>query len=187
MKAKINKITLRLIQGELWALNVEALVHSTNPNLVVAPRLAALAGNAVEQECLLIGFCDVGAAVLTTAGNLPAKKIIHAVGPRWGEGSERGKLANVTWETLRLAEEHGFRSIAIPPISIGSLGGYPIENCAKVMVQQIIDFTFEPLKTLREIIICVESDAERTAFHAELQRQLATLSDAGDSGHVPAL
>lgn len=186
MKKKVNKVTIRLLQGDIFALAADALVHSTDPRLSISSRLAAAAGPSVEQECLLIGWCDVGSAIMTSAGRLQAQHVIHAVGPRWGEGSERGKLANATWEVLRLAEEVGHRSVALPAISAGAVGGYPIENCARVMLQQIIDFTFEPLKTLREIIICAENDAERLVFERELTQQIEELRDTGP-GKVPVL
>jgi O-acetyl-ADP-ribose deacetylase len=185
MKAKLNKVLIRLIQGDILALSVDVIVNSTDTSLSISSRLTATAGNTIEQECLLLGWCEVGSAVVTNAGKLAAKKLIHAVGPRWGEGSERGKLANVTWETLRLVEEGGYRSVAFPPIST-AIGGYPVENCARVMIQQIIDFTFEPLKTVREIILCVETEAEWLAFEREFQRQIEELKDTG-SGKVPAL
>ncbi|MCU0513673.1 MAG: macro domain-containing protein [Anaerolineae bacterium] len=187
MKAKVNKVTIRLVQGDLLSLTVEVLVHSTTPTLSLPDWLTRAAGSALERETLLIGWCDVGSAVMTGAGRLSAKKMIHAVGPRWGEGSERGKLANTTWETLRLAEEHEHKSIALPPIATGAVGGYPVENCARVMMQQIVDFTFEPLRFLREIIVCVENETEFQAFQREFTRQIEDLKDTGSGGKVPAL
>jgi O-acetyl-ADP-ribose deacetylase (regulator of RNase III) len=185
MKAKVNKVLIRLLQDNILTLSVDVIVNSTDTSLSVSPRLTAAAGSTVEQECLLLGWCDVGSAVVTNAGKLTAKKLIHAVGPRWGEGSERGKLANVTWEALRLAEEGGYRSVALPAIAT-AIGGYPVENCARIMLQQIIDFTFEPLKTVREIVVCVETETEWLAFEREFQRQIEELKDTG-SGKVPAL
>lgn len=186
MKAKVNKTTIKLIQGDILASKADAIVNSTDPTLTVSPRLAAAAGIIVEQECLLIGWCEVGGAVMTSSGKLAAQKLIHVVGPRWGEGSERGKLANATWETLRLAEENGYRSLALPAIATGAVGGYPVENCARIMLQQIVDFTFEPLKSLREIQIYVDTESELQVFERELERQLAALRDSG-SGKVPAV
>lgn len=186
MKAKVNKVTIKLTQGNILALKADVIVNSTDPTLTVSPRLAEAAGAVVEQECLLIGWCDVGGAVVTNPGKLAAQKLIHVVGPRWGEGSERGKLANATWETLRIAEENGFRSIALPAIATGAIGGYPVENCARIMLQEIIDFTFEPLKTLRDIHICVDTESELQVFQRELERQLLELKDSG-SGRVPAV
>ncbi|MEO8397269.1 MAG: macro domain-containing protein, partial [Chloroflexota bacterium] len=117
-------------------------------------------------------------AKMTSAGNLKAEKIIHAVGPRWGEGSERGKLGNVTWECLHLAESNDLKSIAIPAISAGALG-YPLENCATTMLSQIIDFTFEDLKHLRTIILCLPDELAFDAFKREFDQQLEELRQSG--------
>jgi O-acetyl-ADP-ribose deacetylase (regulator of RNase III) len=185
MKAKVNKVTIRLMQGDIFALTVDVVVHSTDPTLTISPRLAAAGGPKIEQETLLVGWCDVGSAVMTGAGRLSAQKVIHVVGPKWGEGSERGKLANATWDTLRLVEEGGYRSVALPAIATGSIGGYPVENCARIMMQQIVDYTFEPLKSLREIIICVDGDTALEPFEREFQRQLEDLTDTGSGGKVP--
>lgn len=180
MKAKINKVTVRLVREPLLSTGAAAIVHATDTNLSFEPELAARAGLDVVRECAAIGWCDVGSAVLTGAGNLPAEKIIHVVAPRWGEGSERGKLASVTWECLRLAEANGLKSIAMPAISTGSLG-YPVENCAKTMLTQIIDFTFEPLKRLRAIYLCLPDPLAYAAFQGEFERQLDELRQSGET------
>jgi O-acetyl-ADP-ribose deacetylase (regulator of RNase III) len=122
----------------------------------------------------------VGSAVVTSAGRLiTVQKLIHAVGPRWGEGSERGKLANVTWECLRLTEENRLKSLAMPGISTGALG-YPVENCAKTMLTQIIDFTFENLKSLRAVTICLDNAVALEIFQNEFENQLQDLKQSGE-------
>lgn len=179
MKAKVNRVTIQIIQDDILSLSSAGIVNSTDPNLSVPPALAARAGPTVEQACAAIGWCDIGSAVVTTAGDISAQKIIHAVGPRWGEGSERGKLANVTLECLRLAEQNRLKSIAIPAISTGALG-YPIENCAKTMLTQIIDFTFENPRYLKEITVCLDTSAAYNIFKQEFAEQIERLKSAGD-------
>lgn len=179
MKAKINKVTVNVIQDEPLTVTAAALVNATDPNLSLPPLLAEGGGEALQLQCREIGWCDVGAAVITTAGNLPFEKIIHVVGPRWGEGSERGKLALATLAALRLAEDNKLKSIALPPISTGILG-YPVENCAKVMLEQIIDFTFEDLKHLRTIILFTADVSTHTIFKNEFERQIEDLKESGD-------
>ncbi|MCU0497229.1 MAG: macro domain-containing protein [Anaerolineae bacterium] len=180
MKAKINKITIQILQGDLFALPVNGIVTVTDPNLHVDPILAKRAGPALQTQTESIRWSDVGTAVITDAGNLKhLKKIIHAVGPRWGDESARAKLGLVTWESLSLAEQHELKAIALPPISVGALG-YPLENCAKTMLEQIIDFTFEQLKSLRTVILCVEDARAFAIFEAEFQTQLETLKETGD-------
>ncbi len=178
MKAKINKVTVRLTRETILSVTADVIVNATDPNLSLPPELAASAGLDVVHECIAIGWCDVGSAKMTGAGNLKAEKIIHAVGPRWGEGSERGKLGNVTWECLHLAESNELKSIAFPAISAGALG-YPLENCATTMLNQIIDFTFEDLKHLRTIILCLPDELAFDAFKREFEQQLEKLHQSG--------
>jgi O-acetyl-ADP-ribose deacetylase (regulator of RNase III) len=179
MKAKVNKVTIQIVQDELLSLNVGGIINPTDTNLHVSPTLAAKAGPSVLRECAAIGWCETGYAMVTEAGNLPVEKIIHAVGPRWGEGSERGKLVSVTLECLRLAEQNRLKSIALPAISVGVLG-YPAENCAKTMLSQIIDFTFEDLKYLKTIIVCLDDSVVYQIFKDEFATQLEELKEAGD-------
>lgn len=180
MKAKVNKISIQVIQGDLLSLPVAGVVTVTDPNLHLDPKLLARAGAQVQAQTQQIAWADVGTAVITGSGNLKnVEKIIHAVGPRWGEDSARGKLALVTWQCLSLAEDNGLKSIALPPISTGALG-YPLEGCAKTMIEQVIDFTFEKLKALRTIIMCVDSLNALKVFEAELQRQLTDLKATGE-------
>ena len=179
MKAKVNKVTIEIVMAGLLQQDVVAIVHTTDPSLTVSPWLAEKAGASVQRECLEIGYCDVGAAVVTGAGNMKYEKIIHAVAPRWGESSARGKLANVTWDVLRHAEASKLKSVAMPAISIGALG-YPVENCAKMMIGEIIDFTFESLKHLRNIVVCLETKQSYEAFEFEFNRQIQILKDTGE-------
>ena len=178
MKAKINKVTVRLTRETVLTVDAAGVVNATDPNLSLPPEFVAKAGIEVVRECTIIGWCDVGTATVTTAGGLAAEKIIHAVGPRWGEGSERGKLASATWECLHLAEENSLKSIALPAISTGAMG-YPLENCATTMITQIVDFTFEDLKHLRTIILCLPDELAFDAFKREFKQQLEQLRQSG--------
>jgi O-acetyl-ADP-ribose deacetylase (regulator of RNase III) len=179
MKAKVNKITIQIVQDNLLSLLVSGIVNATDTNLYVNPALAAKAGPTLQQACNAIGWCEVGSAVVTEAGEMQAEKIIHAVGPRWGEGSERGKLANVTMQCMRLAEQNHLKSVAIPAISTGVLG-YPVENCAKTMLTQIIEFTFDSPRFLRTIIVCLDNPEAYEVFKAEFIEQIEGLKEAGE-------
>ncbi|MCA0453054.1 MAG: macro domain-containing protein [Chloroflexi bacterium] len=179
MKVKVNKVTIQVIQDDILSLGVNAFVNSTDPNLHIDPVLLLKAGLILQEACNDIGWCDIGDAVITDAGNLSYDKIIHVVGPRWGEGSERGKLANATLACLRLAEQHRLRSLAFPAISAGVLG-YPLENCARTMITQIIDFTFENPRFLKVVVLCLDNTTAFTIFKNELQDQIEDLKKAGD-------
>lgn len=179
MKAKVNKVKITIVEDGILSQEVDAVVNDTTPNLALPPAWEEKGGKKLIDELFLIGFCDVGAACISSAGDLPYQHIIHAVGPKWGETSARGQLAKATWQILELAEEHQLKSISLPPISTGS-NGYPIENCARTMLQEIIDFTFEPLKYLRTIYICTETEIGYDTFSQELKLQAEKLIESGD-------
>lgn len=185
MKAKVNKVSIQILKGDILSLSVGGIVYPTDTNLHLSPELLARAGVAVQRTCAVIGWCDVGQAVMTDAGDLPVEKLIHAVGPRWGEGSERGKLDSVTYECLRLAEQARLKSVAMPAISVGTLG-YPVENCATTMLTRILDFALDDPKFLRSIIICVQDNEVYTAFINEFRSQLDELVNA-DDGEITIL
>lgn len=180
MKAKINRVTIEICQGDALAIPAAGIVVETDTNLSLSHELLHKAGPEVQRACREIGWCDVGSAVITGAGRLPHERIIHAVGPRWGEGAERARLANVTMECLRLAEANRLKSLVLPALSTGPLG-YPVENCARTMLTQIINFTFENLKYLRKVVICVTSDPILQTFQEELSQQLTNLSRGSSS------
>lgn len=178
MKIKINKVTLKLLQMNIWDAVVDAIVYPTEPMLTLSDALQALGGEAVQKSASDIGWCDVGNAVMGDGGNLKTKRIIYTVPPKWGENSARGKLENTVWATLELAEKHQCRVIATPPIGTGVMG-YPIENCAKVMVEQIIDYSYEMLKHLREVHIYLNSAETYRVFEQEVMLQTNNLKDDG--------
>jgi O-acetyl-ADP-ribose deacetylase (regulator of RNase III) len=181
MKAKVNKVTIQLHAGDVYSSGAAAVAVQTNSDLALSDALLARTGPNVLRETTLIGWCDVGSAVITGKGDLPApiEKVIHVVGPRWGEGSERGKLAGATFECLRLAETNRQKSLALPPISTGTLG-YPLENCAKTMIAQVIDYAFEELKHLNRVIFCLDETIAFDIFKRELSSQLNDLKASGE-------
>ncbi len=140
---KINKSTIDLIEGDITELTVDGIVNPANAQLIlgggVAGAIKNKGGVSIQQECDIIGPISVGQAVITTAGNLKAKHVIHAVGPMAGEGNEDNKLKNATYNSLRLAEEHKLQSLAFPAISTG-IFGYPVDQCAKIMIQTTVDY-----------------------------------------------
>jgi O-acetyl-ADP-ribose deacetylase (regulator of RNase III) len=184
MKAKVNKVNIQIVQDDPYRLPANGVVHVTDPNLSLSPALGAKAGPDVVEACKEIGWCMVGSAVITAAGNLPFEKMIHAVAPRWGEGSERGRLANLTLKCLRLAEDHQLKSLSFPAIATGTLG-YPLESSAHIMLKEIFDFTYEDLRYLRAIYIGVESAIALDAFNQELARLSREWQTSG-TGHIKA-
>jgi O-acetyl-ADP-ribose deacetylase (regulator of RNase III) len=137
-----NKI-LRLVKGDITERNVDAIVNAANSYLKhgggVATAIVRKGGRIIQEESDKIitsrGLVPVGSAVITTAGNLPCKAVIHAVGPRLGEGDEDYKLRKAVRSSLLLASEKGFKSISMPAISSG-IFGFPKDRCAKILVEE---------------------------------------------------
>ncbi len=180
MKTVINGVTVELVQGDITDLDTDAIVNAANTQLIlgtgVAGAIRSKGGPSIQDECLAIGYCEVGSAVITGAGSLKARHVIHAVGPRMGEGSEAGKLAKAVRASLGLAEREGLCSIALPAISTGVFG-YPLEGCADVMLRVIFDYTFEDLENLEHVIVCLYDDRAFGVFSAEFQKKLQELEN----------
>ncbi|MBD3226422.1 MAG: O-acetyl-ADP-ribose deacetylase [Caldithrix sp.] len=164
---------LKLMIGDITQLSVDAVVNAANAQLKlgggVAGAIARAGGPEIQQECDRIGGTHVGGAVITTGGNLPAQKVIHAVGPRMGEGREDEKLARATRNSLKVAEENGLQSIAFPAISTG-IFGYPVDRCAQIMVREAVDYLKQE-RTVRDIIFCLFDQNTFDTFAEELPKQ----------------
>jgi O-acetyl-ADP-ribose deacetylase (regulator of RNase III) len=107
--------------------------------MIKAAAIVRKGGEVIQEESdkiiESIGLVPVGSAVITTAGKLPCKAVIHTVGPRMGEGNEDHKLRRAVRSCLLLASEKGFRSISMPAISSG-IFGFPKDRCAKILVEE---------------------------------------------------
>lgn len=181
MRTQINGITLALAQGDITDQDCDAIVNAANSQLLlgsgVAGAIRRKGGPSIQEECLKLGFCPVGQAVMTGAGDLKARYVIHAVGPRMGEGSERAKLASAVRASLDLAEDHRLASIAFPAISTGVFG-MPVEMCAEVMLRTLFDAAFEGLRSVRLIVVCLlEGSPAYHAMQQEFRHQLGELPD----------
>ena len=140
----INKTTVRVIQGDLTEATVYAIVNAANSHLQhgggVAGVIARKGGAIIQEESNRIGFVPVGQCAVTSAGKLPARYVIHAVGPRWGEGEEEAKLHSAVASALRMASDKEFSTIAMPAISAG-IFGFPKDQCARIMMEEIASFS----------------------------------------------
>jgi O-acetyl-ADP-ribose deacetylase (regulator of RNase III) len=151
--------SLEIIMGDITDENVDAIVNAANSNLKhgggVAGAISKKGGPIIQIESNKIGFVPVGNVALTSAGNLPAKCIIHAVGPRWGEGEEEVKLNNAVINSLQLAEKNKFESISLPAISSG-IFGFPKERCAELIITAIKNYMSTNKKNILKVIrICL--------------------------------
>lgn len=141
IKERLLKTTrIRIIRGDLTEAPVDAIVNAANSRLQhgggVAGAIVRKGGSVIQVESDRIGSVPVGESAITTAGALPAKYVIHTVGPRWGEGNEEAKLRSAVRSTLKLAAQKGFTSIAMPAIS-GGIFGFPKDRCAHVILDEI--------------------------------------------------
>ena len=157
MQLKIKNSEIQLIQGDITEMETDAIVNAANEQLVlgggVAGAIRRKGGPQIQEECDLIGGSYVGGAVITTGGKLKAKHVIHAVGPRMGEGNEDEKLRNATLNSLKLADENGLTSIAFPAISTG-IFGFPRERCAPIMLQTTKTY-LEGSTKLQKVVFCL--------------------------------
>ncbi len=157
MIIKINNTILELIQGDITEQTTDAIVNAANAVLQlgggVAGAIRRRGGPAIQEECNRIGGTHVGGAVITTGGNLPAKHVIHAVGPIHGDDHEDEKLKDATLNSLKLADKNRLKSIAFPAISTG-IFGFPKDRCATIMLSTTVAYLDGPTG-LEKVVYCL--------------------------------
>ena len=169
------KIKLELIRGDITKMDTDAIVNAANSSLMggggVDGAIHQAAGPELLEECKRIardrrgipkGPCPTGDAVITGAGRLPCKKVIHTVGPVWRGGSagEAKLLASCYQKSLLLAEEAGLKSIAFPNISTG-IYGYPREKAASVAVEAVRKTLEQTPGIERVVFVCFDDENYR--------------------------
>lgn len=143
---------INYISGDLTKIKVDAIVNAANTGLVGGAGLCGMiheaAGSEIDEECRKIGFCLRGEAKITGGYNLPAKFVIHTVGPIYGQhhGEEPAILYSCYYESMRLADENKLTSIAFPYISTG-IYQYPLQEAKPVAVSALSDFLEDNPKT----------------------------------------
>jgi O-acetyl-ADP-ribose deacetylase len=139
------KDKIKVVKGDITEMQVDAIVNAANTTLLagagVCGAIHRVAGEALQEECKTLGGCATGQAKLTKAYALPAKYVIHAVGPIWRGGSkgEPQLLASCYTATLKLALDHQLKSIAFPAISCG-IYGYPLGQAAMIAISETANF-----------------------------------------------
>ena len=177
----VNKATLSIIQGDITQQATDAIVNAANSSLMggggVDGAIHRAGGPAILEECRQIvarqGRLPTGRAVITTGGNLPAKHVIHTVGPVWhgGDKGEAKLLESAYRESLKLAAENNLTSISFPSISTGAYG-YPIAPAAVTALGTVVEFLRDRATSLREVVF-VLFDSRTYEVYAAALREVA--------------
>lgn len=170
----IEQTLLVIKQGDITREEVDAVVNAANSRLAggggVDGAIHRAGGPAIMKACREIGHCPTGEAVVTTAGDLPARYVIHTVGPVWRGGMfrEADELASAYRESLGRAREFGVKTVALPAISTGAYG-YPVEQAARIALKTIVHFIRQNPQVLSEVRIVLFSRPIYDAFASALE------------------
>lgn len=180
-QARVGAATIELLRGDITTVAVDAIVNAANTSLLggggVDGAIHRKGGPAILEECRRIGGCKTGDAVITTAGNLPARHVIHTVGPVWSGGGrgESALLASAYRNSLRLADEHHLTSIAFPSISTG-VYHYPIEQAARIALATTVEHLRAGGSSLRRVVFVLFSDNDLAVYRRALPEVLGHVS-----------
>lgn len=163
------KSKIEIVRGDITKVHVDAIVNAANSSLLggggVDGAIHRAGGPAILKDCRKIvakqGGCKTGQAVITTAGDLPAKFVIHTVGPVWngGQNDESKKLADCYKNSLQLAINNNCKTIAFPNISTG-VYGFPKKEAAKIAVETVLEFLSHNKKIEKIIFVCFDEENE---------------------------
>jgi O-acetyl-ADP-ribose deacetylase (regulator of RNase III) len=162
---------IELVHGDITGESVDAIVNAANSTLLggggVDGAIHRAGGPAILAECRIIGGCATGDAVITTAGRLPARHVIHTVGPVYGgKPRDADMLASAYRRSLEVASENGLRSVAFPSISTGAYG-YPVDEAARVALATVLDYLAEH-RDIELVRFVLFSDSDLTTYREAL-------------------
>lgn len=172
LSIQLEGTQLELVEGDITELEVDAIVNAANENLQLGTGVAGAirdkGGPSIQEECDRIGGTAVGTAVITGGGALKAAHVIHAVGPKMGEGEEDRKLASAVRASLALADRHGLKSLAMPAISTGNFG-FPMDRAARILLTEVYRYLQGGTK-IERVVIVLFTDDDFEIFKRELRR-----------------
>lgn len=181
MKVIIGTAILELVEGDITQQKVDAIVNAANTTLLggggVDGAIHRAGGPAIVEECRKVGGCSTGEAVITTGGNLPAKRVIHTVGPVWRDGShqEPELLRNAYKNALIQAEKNKLSSIAFPAISTGAYR-FPMDKASRIALSTIIEH-LKGTTTIQAVRVVLFGRATCEAFEKTLHHLCAEDKD----------
>jgi O-acetyl-ADP-ribose deacetylase (regulator of RNase III) len=162
----MSTLTLRVAQGDITKLDVDAVANAANNHLWmgagVAGAIKRAGGKEIEEEAVAKGPIEIGDAVATGAGRLRARHVIHGAVMGQDLQTDENLIRRTTQRCLEVADDVGAVSLAVPAFGTG-VGGFPVAECARIMVDVVRGY--EP-RTLREVVFAVFGDKSREAFEA---------------------
>lgn len=178
MKRRVGTTTLTLCQGDITKHRADAIVNAANSSLLggggVDGAIHRRGGPRILEECRDIrarqGKCATGEAVSTTAGELPARRVIHTVGPRYrgGDRGEAGKLASAYRRSLEVAAQEGLRTVAFPSISTGAYR-FPLADAALVALRTIVATIGDHPDAFDEVTMVLFSETDLRVYTQRLE------------------
>lgn len=168
---------IKVLKGDITKLKVDAIVNAANGSLLggggVDGAIHRAAGRELLEECRGLHGCNTGEAKMTKGYMLPAKYVIHTVGPVWhgGADGEAELLKNCYENSLQIATDNGFKSIAFPAISTG-VYGYPKEQAAEIAVNTIVDFMTEKTAEDFEVWLVAFDDETEKLYYQAMEKRI---------------
>jgi O-acetyl-ADP-ribose deacetylase (regulator of RNase III) len=173
MKAKLGKVAVSIVRGDITEAEVDAIVNAANAELWmgagVAGAIKRKGGTVIEEDAVRQGPIEVGEAVITVAGNLNATHVIHAATMGPDLKSDPAKIAAATKSALALAEKHRLSSVAFPALGTG-VGGVPAPSCAEAMLSTLGEHLKSSTSSLERVVFVVYQDEALKAFTDTLKR-----------------
>jgi O-acetyl-ADP-ribose deacetylase (regulator of RNase III) len=175
MQRRIGQAVLELVCGNIVEQTTDAIVNAANTTLLggggVDGAIHRAGGPAILEECRRLGGCDTGDAKITSGGRLPARWVIHTVGPIYRDGrhGENALLASAYRRSLEVAAENGISSVAFPSISTGAYR-FPIDAAARTAIDAVAEFLQQEGCPIRLVRFVLFSDGDLAAYSGALAR-----------------